>query len=184
MEDVAVLHYVILAFQSELAGVARTGFAGEGDVIVISDGLGADEALLEIGVDDARGLRGAGALGYRPGARLLGAGGEIGDEAKELVAFPDEAVEPRFFKPELGEIGLALFGGKLGEFGLDLGRDDDAAGAFGLGESLDPRGVKVAGRGGGFVDVAHIEHGFRGEETEAFEGGLLLLAHRGKPSRL
>ena len=58
MHHVAVGDDVFLAFQPQLAGVAGAGFAAERDVVVIGDGLGADEALLEIGVDDA-GRRGA-----------------------------------------------------------------------------------------------------------------------------
>jgi len=50
MHDVAIRDDVILAFQPQLAGIARAGFAIQRDVVVISDGLGADEALLEIGV--------------------------------------------------------------------------------------------------------------------------------------
>ncbi len=61
MHDVAVLHDVVLAFEPHLAGVARAGLAAAGDVIVVGDGLGADEALLEIGVDDAGRLRRLGA---------------------------------------------------------------------------------------------------------------------------
>ena len=57
VQDVAVLDDVVLAFEPELAGVLRARFAVERDVVVIGDGLGADEALLEIGVDDAGGLR-------------------------------------------------------------------------------------------------------------------------------
>ena len=45
---------VVLAFQPQLAGVARAGLAVAGDVVVIGDGLGADEAALEIGVDRRR----------------------------------------------------------------------------------------------------------------------------------
>jgi hypothetical protein len=50
------LHDVFLAF-ARLAGFLGAGFALEGDVVVVGDGLGADEALLEIGVDDAGRLR-------------------------------------------------------------------------------------------------------------------------------
>ena len=57
MHDVAVGDDVVLAFEAKLAGIARAGFAAELDVIVIGDGLGADEAALEIGVDDAGRLR-------------------------------------------------------------------------------------------------------------------------------
>ena len=57
VEDVAVLHDIFLAFLAQLAGVARAGLAVQGDIIVIGDGFGADEAALEIGVDLARRLR-------------------------------------------------------------------------------------------------------------------------------
>ena len=71
MHDVAVGDDIVLAFEPHLAGVARAGLAAAGDVIVVGDRLGADEALLEIGVDDAGGLRRLGAAGDGPGARLL-----------------------------------------------------------------------------------------------------------------
>src|SRR3954454_19497566 len=80
MHDVAVGDHVILALKPQLAAVARAGFAAERDVIVISDGLGADEAALEIGMDHARGLRRLSTVGDGPGPRLLRPGGEIGDE--------------------------------------------------------------------------------------------------------
>ncbi len=54
---VAVLHDIFLAFQPDTAGFAGAGFALAGDIIGIGDGFGADEALFEIGVDDAGALR-------------------------------------------------------------------------------------------------------------------------------
>src|SRR5262245_51265084 len=71
VQHVAVLDDVVLAFEPELAGVARPRFAVERDVIVVSDGLGADEALLEIGMDDARRLLRPRSVRHGPGARLL-----------------------------------------------------------------------------------------------------------------
>jgi hypothetical protein len=57
MHDVAVSDDVLLAFEPELAG-ARAGLAVERDIIGIGDGLGANESLLEIGVDHpSRGWR-------------------------------------------------------------------------------------------------------------------------------
>src|SRR3546814_3301540 len=50
------------------------------------DGLGADEAAFEVGVDDAGGLRRLGALLDRPGPRFLRPRREEGDEVEELVA--------------------------------------------------------------------------------------------------
>ena len=57
MQHVAVGDFVVFAFQPQLTEVARAGLAAARNVIVIRDGLGADGAALEIGVDRARGLR-------------------------------------------------------------------------------------------------------------------------------
>ena len=54
-----------------------------GDEVVEGDDLGADEALLEVGVDHAGGLRRGGALVDRPGAHFLLAGGEVGLQAEQ-----------------------------------------------------------------------------------------------------
>src|SRR5579883_3433288 len=62
VQDVAVLNHVIGAFEPQLAGFLGALLAAMGDEIGIGDGLGADEALLEIAVDDARRLRRLGAL--------------------------------------------------------------------------------------------------------------------------
>jgi ABC-type multidrug transport system ATPase subunit len=63
VQDVAVLDLIGLAFHAELARLFCAGFAVAGDVIVIGDGFGADEALFEIAVDHACRLRGERALG-------------------------------------------------------------------------------------------------------------------------
>src|SRR5579871_2502844 len=76
MQHVAVGDDVILAFQAELAQLPRTGLALARHIIGIGDGFGADEALLEIGVDHTRCLWRAAALGHRPGMGFLGAHGE------------------------------------------------------------------------------------------------------------
>ncbi len=70
-----------------------------GDIILIRNHLGADEAALEIGMDRAGRLGGLGAAPHRPGARLLGAGGEEGDEVEQVIARADEAVEARLLEP-------------------------------------------------------------------------------------
>ena len=54
---VAVRDDVLLAFVARLAGVLGRLLAAEADEVVVGDGLGADEALLEIGVDGAGRLR-------------------------------------------------------------------------------------------------------------------------------
>src|SRR5271166_4832235 len=75
VHHVALGDDIVLAFEPELAGFARARFAAKGRVVVVSDGLGPDEAALEIAMDDAGGLGCLGALLDGPGARLPRPGG-------------------------------------------------------------------------------------------------------------
>ena len=54
------------------------------DEVLEADDLGLDKTLLEVGVDDAGGLRGLGALRDRPCASFLRAGGEGGLQAERV----------------------------------------------------------------------------------------------------
>src|SRR3546814_1029903 len=58
VQHVAFLDPVFLAFQAQAAGVAGAGLALVLDEFVVADGFGADEALLEVGLDDGGGLGG------------------------------------------------------------------------------------------------------------------------------
>src|SRR4051812_36072316 len=100
MHHVAVGDDVFLAFQPKLAGFAGAGLAVQRDVIGIGDGLGPDEALFEIGMDHAGRRRPLGAAVDGPGAGLLRADGEIGDEVEQLVAGADQAVEAGLFEAQ------------------------------------------------------------------------------------
>ena len=53
MHDVAILHDIILTFDAHLASFLDSSFAAILDVVVVLDDLGADEALLEVAVDNA-----------------------------------------------------------------------------------------------------------------------------------
>src|SRR5689334_15307397 len=57
VEDVAVADDVVLALRAHLSRLLGALLAAERDVVVVGDRLGADEAALEVGVDDARRLR-------------------------------------------------------------------------------------------------------------------------------
>ena len=98
---VAVLDDIFLAFGAHLAGLLRSRLAAEADEILIGDGLGADEAALEIGVDDPGRLRRLRAVLDRPGAGFLGAGGEEGDEVEEVVAGADDPGEAGLLEAEV-----------------------------------------------------------------------------------
>src|SRR5690606_16378654 len=156
---VAILDDVFLAFVTGLAGFLGGDFAAERDEIVVGDGLGADAAGFEIGADDAGGLGGLGAHRDGPGAGCLEAEGEIGLQVQELVALADQAVEAGLFEAERGEVVGAIGIVETGEFGFDFGADHHHAGILVLGVGFDLFGVLIAGGGGGFIDVADIEHG-------------------------
>src|SRR5690348_15080914 len=72
VHHVAVLDDIFLAFQTHLASLLGRHLAAERDEIVVGDGLGADEALLEVGVDGAGRLWSAGTASDGPRAGLLG----------------------------------------------------------------------------------------------------------------
>src|SRR5262245_26154312 len=93
MHDVTVLDDIVLAFDTHLAGILGALLAATGNEIVITDGLGADEAALEVGVDGACCFRRLGAPVHGPGARFLWSGGEKGDEIQQVIAGPDHAIE-------------------------------------------------------------------------------------------
>src|SRR3984957_3858112 len=109
MQDVAVGDHIVLAFEAELARLARAGLAAIGDIIVIGDGFGADKAFFEIGVDDAGRLRRPGSLFDRPRARLLWPRGEEGDKVQERVTGANDAAETGFAQPDRLELSI-LFG--------------------------------------------------------------------------
>ena len=67
VHDVSVLDDVVLALDAHLAGLADGGLGAVVDVVVVLDDLGADETLLEVGVDDTGTLRGLPAFLVGPG---------------------------------------------------------------------------------------------------------------------
>src|SRR5205085_3770695 len=91
VQHVAVLDDVLLAFGAHSAGLPGALLAPERDEVVERDRLGADEAALEVGVDDAGGLRRRVADVDRPGAHFLGAGGEVGLQAEQRERGADQA---------------------------------------------------------------------------------------------
>ena len=158
MQHVAFANDIFLAFEPHLAGILGAGFAAAGDEIGVSDGLGADETLLEIGVDHTRGLRGGPAFVNGPGACFLGADGEIGHQAEQIVAGMDQLDQARLVEAGGGEIFGLLFIVERGEFGFHQRADHHTGGIFSFGVRLDTARLFVAGCGVGFIDIAHVKH--------------------------
>src|ERR1700756_3312637 len=92
-EDVAVFDDVLFAFGAEETGFFDGLFAAVFEEVGGGVAVGLDETFFEVGVNDAGGPGGFGAAFDGPGADLLHAGGEVGDEVEEAVGGVDEAVE-------------------------------------------------------------------------------------------
>src|SRR5690606_6196949 len=108
VQYVALLDPVFLALQAQAPGLARAGLAAVADEVLVGDGLGADEALLEVGVDH-RGRLGRGGAGlHGPGADLLHPGGEVGLQAQQPVGGPDHAVETGLVQAVAGQQLVAV----------------------------------------------------------------------------
>ncbi len=101
MHDVAVFDDVVLAFEAHAAGFFCGLLAAKPVEVGIGDRLGADEAFLEIRVNNAGGAGRLGAARNVPGARLLRPSRKIRDEAEKVVADADQAVEARLLEPRL-----------------------------------------------------------------------------------
>ena len=95
--------------------------------------LGADEALLEVGVDHAGRLGAERALADRPRADLLLAGREVRLQAEQAVALARERRERRLRRARTtASSSPRSASAELGELGLDLAAQDDDAGALAL----------------------------------------------------
>src|SRR5579875_2864742 len=71
LDDVALLHDVVLAFTPQQSGGAHRVKRTQARVIIVCNDFGADEAALDVGMDFAGRLRCFRSAGDRPGARLL-----------------------------------------------------------------------------------------------------------------
>src|SRR5262245_65566319 len=94
MHDVAVGDHVGFALEPHLAHLLRAGLAAERYVVVVGDGLGPNEAALEIGMDDRRRLRRLGPAADGPGRRLLAPGGHISDHLAPRIPGPPHPAPP------------------------------------------------------------------------------------------
>src|ERR1700730_16115971 len=95
MQHVAIRYEIVLSIEAEFAGLSRPRLAIEGNVIGISNGLGANKPLFEVRVNHPRRLRRPGSLWDSPRAGLLGAGGKKRDQPQQPVARVDNPVQAR-----------------------------------------------------------------------------------------
>ena len=81
VDHVAVLHHIVLALAAQQPLLLGGGHGAAGDHLGEVDGLGTDEAALDVGVDLAGGLRSLRTLDDGPRAALVLTVGEEGDPA-------------------------------------------------------------------------------------------------------
>src|SRR5271170_1657976 len=101
VHHVALAHDVLLALEPQPARLFGAGFALVRHEIVVTDDLGANEPVLEVGVDDTRGLWRSRTDAHRPCAHFLGARSEISLQPEERVARADDAVQARLIELQL-----------------------------------------------------------------------------------
>src|SRR6188472_1406874 len=163
LDDVAVVHDVILALETCLATVPGLQDGAGVDQIDERDDLGLDEALLEVGVDHARGLRRLPALADRPRARFLRACRQVRLQAERVEADAGQLIQARLVltgrRQQLGRI-LRV---EVDELGLDLRVEEDRVGGG------DQRLQGVFGRGirqNRLVDVEDVDVRLRREQAQ------------------
>src|SRR5438874_11377316 len=101
--DIAVLHYILAAFEPHLSAFSSGGVRSRRDEVIVGDDLRLDEPALDVAVDDARGLRCPGPLANRPGPHLRIAGGQKGHEVQQAVGGVDERRERRLLQARVLE---------------------------------------------------------------------------------
>ena len=163
LHHVAVGHDVVLALHAHPAVGAGLGHAPVLHEVVVADDLGLDETALEVGVDDAGGLRGGPPLADRPGPRLLLPRRQVGLEPERVEAHARQLVQPRLGLPALVQHFGGLVGLELDELGLELRVEE-----HGLGrrhELAQPRPPRLVAHSG-VVHVEHVDDGLGGHELE------------------
>jgi outer membrane receptor protein involved in Fe transport len=179
VQNVAFLDPVFLALQPQPAGIAGAGLAAVLDEVIKADGLGADEALLEVGMDDGRGLRRGRAALHGPGADFLDPGGEVGLQAQQLVGGADDAVQARLVQAQVGEEGVAVLVLELAQFLLDGGRDRHHLGA--LAQRPRTHGVQVRVVAEAVLEhVGDVHHRLERQQEQVADRGAVLV---GQPQR-
>ena len=133
-------------------------------------------------MDLARGLGGLGAPFDRPGAALVLAGGEEGDQAQQGVAGLDEPVQAGLGDAQIVQEHLLLLAIQLGDLRLQLGTDGDDLGPLLGGQLLHHLvvGVGVAVGKALLIQVGGVDDGLEGEQLgSGDDGGVVLVTVEG-----
>ncbi len=174
MDDVAVGDEVVAALGAKQAALAGPDVAARRDQVFPRDDLGADEALLDLGVDLARRLPGGRPRPHAARHRFLaGVRSEEDDQVEQVEGAVDDALQPGLGDPELGPHLRGLGVLELAELRLDPrgDRDRDRVG-----------GPRVLGDRGrdlvlSLVHVSDVEDRLRRQRRELARGVRRRLRH-------
>ena len=156
-----------------LPGLLRAVLALAAEVVGVGDRLGADEALLEIGVDDAGRLRRRGADSDRPRAHFLRPRGEVGLQPEQLVAGVDHAVEAGLGEAQVVEERLLVVAVEVGDLGLERRAHRHHRRAFLRRVGVDRVEQRVVVEAV-FRDVRHVHRRLHRQEEERLQQRALL----------
>src|SRR5215470_10572927 len=128
VHDIAVLDNVVLALEAKSSLGAGVGFGAGFEQLIPADRFRANEMFLEIGMDRACSLLGAGMRGDLPCAAFVLAGCEERDESQQLISSADQTGQTTFreavAREKFGGIGIV----HLGELGFDFSANCGGAG--------------------------------------------------------
>ena len=165
MQHVAVLDQVLPALHAQASGLAAGSLRTVLHIVVVADHLSANEALLKVAVDHARGLRRRASARNRPRPNLLNARREVGLQLEQVVGLANQAVHARLLKAQVVEEHAAfLIGFELGDVGFGRGGQVQHARALFGGHGAHLFNPVVAGLCRGLFNVAHVHHGLVGQQ--------------------
>lgn len=121
MQNITVFDGVGLAFCPQLAGIARGLFAAQGYIVVIRYCFRADEALLEITMNDASRLRRLCAKSNGPSARFFWPYRKICLKREQIIARTDQPIQSCLLQAKLFEEHPRFIFIQLTYFFFDLG---------------------------------------------------------------
>ncbi len=127
---VAVLNHVFLTFVPCFACFFCRSLTTQFNIVVVADGLCANEAALKVGVDDASGLRSLCADRYGPCAGFFWSCCEVGDQVQQVVACADQAIQTRLFQPHVRHVFTLFFFIQLCNLCFDCCGDDNRCSAL------------------------------------------------------
>ena len=174
MHHVAILHDIVLPFDAHAARLANRLLALEIVEVLDREGLGADEPLLEVGMDDPGGLRRRESLVDRPRADFLLARGEVGLQSKEVIRATRDGGESGLLHAERLKHFVAVRLREFREFTLDLGADHchQTPVTLGVFAHLPDEGALALRIG--FIDIGDEEDALGGDHPDLLEFDRLL----------